>query len=154
MTQLFAIRLATPDDAADISSVILRALREVNVKDYGAALIAEQSKSWTVAGVIAKMRDRTTFVALDGTGAVGTAGFDGQQARSVFVRPDRHRRGVGTRLMRAVEELALARGLDRLSLLSSITAQGFYQRLGYRVVRDVFHGEERTILMEKPLTGK
>jgi hypothetical protein len=37
-------------------------------------------------------------------------------------------------------------------LLSSITAQGFYMRLGYQPVQDVFHGEERTILMRKAFT--
>jgi GNAT superfamily N-acetyltransferase len=150
---IVTIRLATTDDAAAISSLILRALREVNVRDYGPVLIAEQSKNWTVGGVVAKMQGRTTFVAIESNDVVGTAGFDGQQARTVFVRPDRHKLGVGSLLMRAVEALAIERGLDQLSLLSSITAQGFYLRLGYSPVRDVFHGAERTILMEKPLAN-
>jgi predicted N-acetyltransferase YhbS len=151
MSMTVTIRLATTDDAAAISSLILRALNEVNIKDYGPALIAEQSANWTVGGVVAKMQDRITYVAIGGNDIVGTAAFDGQQARTVFVRPDWHKRGVGAMLMRTVEVLAIERGLDRLSLLSSITAQGFYQRLGYGPVRDVFHGAERTILMEKQL---
>lgn len=145
------IRLAKIDDAAAISSLILRALHEVNMRDYGPALIAEQSKNWTVDGVVAKMQNRITYVAVDDSDIVGTAGFDGQQVRTVFVRPNRHKVGVGSLLMRTVETLALERGLERLSLLSSITAQGFYARLGYSPVRDVFHGAERTILMEKHL---
>jgi GNAT superfamily N-acetyltransferase len=152
MNSTVTIRLATTDDAAAVSSLILRALHEVNIKDYGPTLIAEQSKNWTVDGVVAKMQDRATFVAIFDNDIVGTAGFDGQQARTVFVRPDRHKLGVGSLLMRAVEALAIERGLDQLSLLSSITAQGFYRRLGYNPVRDVFHGAERTILMEKRLT--
>jgi GNAT superfamily N-acetyltransferase len=151
MDATVTIRLATTDDAAAISSLILRALNEVNVRDYGPELVAEQSKTWTVDGVVAEMQGRTTLVAVDGTDVVGTAGFDGRQARSVFVRPDRHKLGVGSRLMRAVEALAIERGLDQISLLASITAQGFYLRLGYSPVRDVFHGAERTILMQKPL---
>jgi histone acetyltransferase (RNA polymerase elongator complex component) len=51
--------------------------------------------------------------------------------------------------MQTVEALAIEGGLHQLSLLSSITAQGFYQRLGYSSVRDVYHGAERTILMQK-----
>ena len=54
--------------------------------------------------------------------------------------------------MRTVEALAFERGMDRLSLLSSLTAQGFYQRLGYNPVRDLFHGAERTILVETQLS--
>jgi predicted N-acetyltransferase YhbS len=151
MNATVTIRLATTDDAAAISSLILRTLHEVSIRDYGRALIAEQSKNWTVDGVVAKMQNRITYVAVDDNDIVGTAGFDGQQARTVFVRPDRHKLGVGSLLMRAVEALANERGLDRLSLLSSITARGFYQRLGYSPVRDVFHGAEQTILMERQL---
>jgi len=94
MPAIITIRLAVIDDAAAISRVILRALHEVNIKDYGPALIAEQSKSWTVDGVVARLRNRITYVALDCDDLVGTAGFDGQQVRTVFVRPDRHKRGV------------------------------------------------------------
>jgi predicted GNAT family N-acyltransferase len=115
-------------------------------------LIAEQSKTWTVDGVVARMRNRITCVASESGEVVGTAGFDRQQARRVFVRPDRHGLGIGSLLMRTIETVAAERGLSRLSLLSSITAQGFYERLGYRAVRDVFHGAERTILMEKELS--
>ena len=148
----FTIRLATIDDATATSNLILRTLHEVNIRDYGPVLIAEQSGNWTVDGVVARMKNRTTYVAVDDCSVVGTAGFDGQQARTVFVRPDRHKIGLGSHLMRTVEVLAFERGIDRLSLLSSITAQGFYQRLGYNPVRDLFHGAERTILMEKQLS--
>jgi GNAT superfamily N-acetyltransferase len=152
MSERVTIRRATVDDAPSISVLIRRALHEVNIRDYGRVLIAEQSKTWTVDGVVARMRNRIIFVASDGDEVVGTAGFDGQQARSVFVRPDRHGLGIGSLLMRTIETVAAERGLSRLSLLSSITAQGFYERLGYRAVRDVFHGAERTILMEKELS--
>jgi GNAT superfamily N-acetyltransferase len=151
MRTTILIRPATLDDATSISNLILRTLHEVNIRDYGPALIAEQSKNWTVDGVVARMRNRITYVAVDGIEIVGTAGFDGQQVRTVFVRPDRHKLGIGSLLMRTVEALALDRGMNRLSLLSSITAQGFYQHLGYNPVGDVFHGAERTILMEKRL---
>jgi N-acetylglutamate synthase-like GNAT family acetyltransferase len=147
------IRLATTDDAPAISDLILRTLHEVNIKDYGPALIAEQSKNWTVDGVVAKMQNRITYVAVEANDIVGTAGFDGRQARTVFVRPDQHKLGIGSLLIRAIEALAIERGLDQLSLLSSITAQGFYKRLGYTAVRDVYHGAERTVLMQKRLAA-
>jgi hypothetical protein len=41
--------------------------------------------------------------------------------------------------------------MDTLSVPSSITAQAFYQHRGYVVVREEFHGDERTIVMEKSL---
>jgi hypothetical protein len=102
MDATITVRLATIDDANAISSLILCALQEVNIKDYGPALIAEQSKNWTVGGVAAKMQNRITYIASDGDDIVGTAAFDGQQARTVFVRPDRHKLGVGSLLMQTV----------------------------------------------------
>jgi SAM-dependent methyltransferase/predicted kinase/GNAT superfamily N-acetyltransferase len=145
------IRLACFGDAQAISAIVLRCLHEVNVKDYGSTLTAQQAQTWTMDGVLGRLRERIMFAAVSGEEVVGVAGFDGKQARSVFVRPDWHGKGLGSLLMRAIEELAAEMGCSKLSLLSSITAQGFYARLGYEPVQDVLHGEERTILMRKPL---
>jgi hypothetical protein len=54
--------------------------------------------------------------------------------------------------MAAVESAAALNGISRLRVPSSITAQGFYPSLGYAPIRDEYHGEERTIIMEKVLT--
>jgi predicted kinase/N-acetylglutamate synthase-like GNAT family acetyltransferase len=145
------IRPASPHDAQAISDVVLRCLHEVNIKDYGPVLVAEHAKNWTVEAVLTRMREHITFIAVNGDEVLGVAGFDGKQARTVFVRPDWHGKGVGSSLMGTVEAVARETDLIELSLLSSITAQGFYARLGYQSVRDVFYGEERTILMQKPL---
>jgi hypothetical protein len=36
---------------------------------------------------------------------------------------------------------------------SSITAQPFYAKRGFKVVREAFYGEERTIVMSKDIPG-
>jgi SAM-dependent methyltransferase/predicted kinase/N-acetylglutamate synthase-like GNAT family acetyltransferase len=145
------IRLASPEDAQAIRAVVLRCLHEVNVKDYGSILTARQAETWTIDRVLGRLRERIMFAAVTGEDVVGVAGFDGKQVRTVFVRPDWHGRGVGASLMRAIEDLAAEMGCSELPLLSSITAQGFYARLGYEPVEDVLDGEERTILMRKPI---
>jgi hypothetical protein len=53
--------------------------------------------------------------------------------------------------MDTVELLARKQSIDALSVPSSITAQAFYQHRGYVVVREEFHGDERTIIMAKEL---
>jgi GNAT superfamily N-acetyltransferase len=124
------IRLASPHDAQAISDIVLRCLHEVNINDYGPPLVAELAKSWTLEGVLTRLRERITFIAVNGDEVLGIAGFDGKQARTVFVRPDWHGKGVGSSLMRTVEAVARETDLIELSLPSSITAQGFYRRLG------------------------
>jgi hypothetical protein len=47
--------------------------------------------------------------------------------------------------------LARARGITKLSVPSSITAEHFYTKLGFADVRGSYHGVERTIIMERRL---
>jgi histone acetyltransferase (RNA polymerase elongator complex component) len=53
--------------------------------------------------------------------------------------------------MRSIEGVARDGGVSRLSLQSSITAEAFYDKLGYIAIRDHFRGNERTIIMERSL---
>lgn len=53
--------------------------------------------------------------------------------------------------MTMIRSSALSDGVSLLRVPSSITAEGFYASLGFRKVRDDFHGAERTIIMELKL---
>ncbi len=64
----------------------------------------------------------------DGTGHV----------RQVSVLPELQRSGVGRALMEGIEDEARRRGIARLSLNARTTAEGFYARIGWRTVSDVF----------------
>lgn len=53
--------------------------------------------------------------------------------RSLVVAPGQRRRGLGRRLIRALEEHANAEGLAQLVLLTE-TAENFFSRMGYVVI--------------------
>ena len=142
---------ALAEDAADISAVILRALRETNVKDYSGEIIASVERSFSPDAVLALMAKRIVFVATIGDRLVGTASLDGSVVRTVFVAPDVQARGIGKLLMAEIERIARERNIGSLSVPSSVTAEGFYARLGFRAMRDSYHGDERTIIMERSL---
>ncbi|GJD62498.1 GNAT family N-acetyltransferase [Methylobacterium frigidaeris] len=145
------MRPALRDDAAEISRVVLCALHESNARDYGPETIAQVARGFTPERVAAMTAERQVFVAMDSGRLVGTASRDGAIVRAVFVAPDAQGEGIGRALMAAVERAAEAAGVAALTLQSSLTATGFYDRLGYRPVRENLHGEERTIVMEKRL---
>lgn len=145
------IRPAREDDAADISAVILRALRETNAKDYTAEIIARIERSFSPDAVRQLIAQRTVFVASIGRRVVGTASLDGNVVRTVFVAPDVQARGIGTRLMAEIERTARERNILSLTVPSSVTAETFYAKLGFDAVRDNYHGDERTIIMERSL---
>lgn len=146
------VRAATVDDAPAVSRVILKALRQSNAKDYSPEVIERVEASFSPSALLKLFQQREVFVALHEQQIVGTASLDGRAVRTMFVAPDVQRQGIGRRLMEAVEGAARTAGIDVLAVPSSVTAEQFYASLGYKAVRDSFHGEERTIIMERLLT--
>ncbi len=146
------IRAAVTDDAAGISRVVLAALHETNARDYGPETIARIARGFTPEGISAQLAARQVFVALDGDRILGTASRDGRVVRAVFVAPEAQGRGIGRCLMGEVDRAARAAGMTTLTLQSSLTAVGFYARLGFRPVREHRYGEERTVVMERDVS--
>ncbi|MDY6764402.1 MAG: GNAT family N-acetyltransferase [Halobacteria archaeon] len=88
------------------------------------------------------------FVAYDGEKPVGAArirqyGETGKTARveRVSVVESRREEGWGRLIMEKIEEVALNEGFELLTLSSQTHAQGFYEKMGYRTVSDVFEEE-------------
>jgi putative acetyltransferase len=62
-----------------------------------------------------------------------------EELRAVYVHPAYGRRGVGTAILKRLEEFAAQRGVKRLNVASSINAEEFYARQGYEVVERTVH---------------
>jgi GNAT superfamily N-acetyltransferase len=73
--------------------------------------------------------------------------------RTVFILPEYQGRGIGRALMARVELAAITANVAILAVPSSVTAEPFYAKLGFRAVRDSYHAEERTIVMERSLAN-
>ncbi|MGM4917497.1 GNAT family N-acetyltransferase [Tardiphaga sp. 813_E8_N1_3] len=146
------IRPAQAGDAADISRVIIRALRETNAKDYTPDIIARVELSFSPAAVERLIEQREVFVAEMENRVVGTASLDGQALRTMFVLPDMQGRGIDRLLVQRIEMVARERQLAVLMVPATVTAEAFYARLGFTAVREAYHGEERTIIMERVLS--
>ncbi|TFF38668.1 GNAT family N-acetyltransferase [Pseudomonas sp. RIT623] len=144
------IRRAQREDAEAISRLVIAALRESNSQDYPAEVIAQVEQSFSPAAVSVLLDSRVVFVAVKQNHLLGTASLDGEVVRTVFVAPTHHGTGIGRLLMETIHTAAIKAGVTALRVPSSITAEGFYARLGYQKLRDEFHGGERTIIMEKP----
>lgn len=145
------IRLATKEDAAAISRIVITALRESNASDYPPEVIDRVEQSFTPEAVAALLDKRMVFVASLHSALIATASLDGDVVRSVFVDPAHQGNGVGRRLMETLHAQAINAGMAKLRVPSSLTAEDFYAGLGYRKVRDEYHGAERTVVMEKTL---
>lgn len=145
------VRAALPDDATAISEVIIAALRQSNAQDYPLEVIAQVTQHFAPSNILTFLTRRNVYVATLEGRVVATASLDQSVVRSVFVDPALQGAGIGKQLMATLEHVAVRNGVDVLQVPSSITAEGFYAALGFRKVRDEFHGAERTIIMDKSL---
>ena len=117
-------------------------------------MIARVASNFTPDAVLALLQRRVVLVATEDQLIVATAALDGNVVRSVFVNPALQGQGIGRLLMIEIELRAREAGVTVLSVPSSLTAQAFYAKLGFHNVRDVYHGNERTLVMEKALLSR
>ncbi len=126
------VRQLRAGDSPGISDLIRNTLLVSNLRDYDLQAILELSASFSPAEIRSLAGRREMFVYEDQGRLAGVIGLEGTGVYDFFVAPDRQGRGVGRALLRFVEELARRRGIEELHLSSSLTAVGFYKRLGYR----------------------
>ena len=152
MTTDVEIRRATAGDAEVVYEIVLRALRETNARDYPASVI-DRLVLTLPKGVASKLEEWHAYVAVVDGRIVGTGSLNGKTVRAVFVHPDYQGLGIGTKLMDVVENAANLQSERTLVVQSSITAQPFYAKRGFKVVREAVYGEERTIIMSKDISS-
>lgn len=129
----------------------------MNLGDYS----EEQVRAWAPElpnpeAWNARMTGRHTLVAEEGGEILGFAELEGDgHLDMLYRRRDAVGRGVGTKLCAAAEERARELGLSRIFTEASITARPFFERRGFRVLREnavVRHGVRLTnFSMEKTL---
>jgi len=146
-------------DAPAIVRLFFDTVRAVNRLDYS----EEQVEAWA-PGVPdpeewhARMNGRRTLVAEEDDRVVGFAELevDGH-LDMLYVRGDAVGRGVGRLLYEAVEWEAQNTGLSRIFTEASVTARPFFERRGFRVMREqtvLRRGTRLTnFVMRKDLTG-
>ncbi len=163
-----------PDDNSVVPATPLRAqaIAEVHVASsiaaYREILPPAALAAFTVESRAEQWRMRLidpkpgvcTFVALDGTGAVG--GFaNGGPARSdklqsdgelyaIYVHPEAQRKRLGTRLFAAVARALQKSGFGSLGVwvLALNPSRGFYESLGGEAIAEDFVTREGAVLQE------
>jgi GNAT superfamily N-acetyltransferase len=103
-----------------------------NLRDYDLETIQALMSTFSTKAVGALARRREMFVGEEGGRLSGVLGLEEAEVHTFFVAPDRQAHGVGRTLLGFVEDLARKRGIEELRVSASLTAVGFYERLGYR----------------------
>lgn len=151
------VRRFLPNDAEALSQIFIQNLRQVNIHDYPIEAIEALVLPYTPEQIVERACKWITLVCTDGPDVVGTASLDHDRVRDVFVAVSQHRTGIGKQLMYAIEETAKEQHLETLFLLAGISAEKFYEKLGYVVTKrfdnDLNGIPLRVIRMEKDLSA-
>lgn len=144
----------------EISNLIIRNLKEVNVKDYGMERMNQMAEDFCVEKLKDTLKHRKkVLVAFLNDEVVGTAGIDKSLEKddeywvlSVFVKPEYHGCGIGRMLIERIEVFARSLHGKKLVVPASVTARGFYGKMGFGF-RDGIEvvNEEGMCVMEKGL---
>lgn len=151
------IRRAEPRDAPAIRAVHARAIRALAAAHYDASTIEAWAGRMTDASYAAPIATRTMLVAEDADGRL--AGFgqlepDAGVIEACYVDPAHARRGVGRRLMDALEGAARVHGRSALLLHASRNAVTFYEALGWTREADARHELEPGVTLDCAIMRK
>jgi GNAT superfamily N-acetyltransferase len=152
----FHLRVAIANDVAAIRSLIEASVRGLQVGDYSAA--QREGALATVFTIDSQLIvDGTYFVAIAEAGTLAGCGgwsfrktlyggdhqvekiaperldaaVDAAKVRAIFVHPDFSRMGVGSLILAAAEEAAVAEGFKRFEMGSTLTGVALYTLRGY-----------------------
>jgi putative acetyltransferase len=134
------IRDMRPEDARAFLEIHHRAVRGVAANDYPPEVIDAWAPAKVtdeaVAFVRANPEGELRLIAEIGGRIVGVAALVAKNAelRACYVAPEANRRGVGSALVRRLEQIASAQGLAFLELDASVTATPFYEALKYEAL--------------------
>ena len=138
MCESCIVRRFRDSDAEAVSALIIKTLRTTNAKDYSPEHIEHTAREFTPDGVIARAQWTHFYVVchdarIVGCGAIGPY-WDKEDESSLFtlfVLPEYQRKGIGRTIMEALEQDEYFLRARRIEVPASITACGFYQKMGY-----------------------
>lgn len=135
-TMHIAIRDIGPDEAEVFLRVHHAAVRGIAAKDYPPEVIENWAPPIDDAALVRFLTnpdgEHRVIAEIDGTAVgIGAIVVAKCELRACYVVPEAARQGVGSAIVRRLEELARQHNLAFLELVSSITAAPFYESLGY-----------------------
>jgi putative acetyltransferase len=135
------VRDATAGDASAVADLFHDTILNVNVGDYSVAQVAAwagpapEPEMWE-RRIAADSNARRMFVATNHGQVVGFAEFEGDgHVETLYVHHEFQGHGIASRLLDRIEAEARHRGLERLYTEASITAEPFFRRRGFSIVR-------------------
>jgi GNAT superfamily N-acetyltransferase len=142
-----AIRRAVADDVPALSRLYAHSARTLGPQVYSAEQVAAWQRFAQDAAVFADyVLGADTWLAEDGAGALGFCGVEaGGEVRSLYVRAEATRGGLGSVLLAHALQRAQARGLTQFAAWATPFSLPVFRRAGFALVRSVHEPFEGVI---------
>ena len=141
------LRLAKISDAPEILQTRIAAIRAHASSHYPAAEIEDRCTSRTAETYHAAIEQQTMIVEEVNESVVAFGQLNPETAfiDAVYVSPHQSRQGIGLKILRALEAMAIKHGIKALTLEASLNAVEFYRRAGYApVVEEEYASNSKT----------
>ena len=142
-----AIRRAVADDVPALARLYAHSARTLGPQVYSAEQVAAWQRFAQDAAVFADyVLGADTWLAEDGAGALGFCGVEaGGEVRSLYVRAEATRGGLGSVLLAHALQRAQARGLTQFAAWATPFSLPVFRRAGFALVRSVHEPFEGVI---------
>ena len=146
------IRRFAEKDAEEVSTMIIRTLKTTNSKDYSEEAIKTLEKQLQPSHILERagwthfyvVEENDTII---GCGAIGP--YWGSETESslftIFVLPEYQGKGVGRKIIEALEQDEYFLKAKRVEIPASITAVNFYRKMGYEYKNGIDHPDEEQL---------
>lgn len=159
------IRKARIEDAKGIVETHYDAIHNITKTHYNKTIRNAWHSGVTQAKIektkkIIKNSDEEIFVCTNNGKVIGFGSLvpSHNELRAIYVHSNYGRKGIATKLLQTLEKRASTLKLPRIQLHSSLTAQDFYQKQGYKILHKGIHTLSNgtkmdSVLMEKHFTS-
>lgn len=157
MTANYETRRFRDTDANEVSELIIKTLKTINIKDYSEDYIDNDVKMFSPSGVLERAGWTHFYVVTDhdrivGCGAIGPywGKTDESSLFNIFVLPEYHGKGIGRAIIETLEIDEYFLRAKRVEIPASITACEFYKKMGYTYKNGIDEvDEEQLYRLEK-----
>ena len=146
------IRRFAENDAEKVSAMIILTLKTTNSKDYSEEAIKTLEKQLQPSHILERagwthfyvVEENDTII---GCGAIGP--YWGSETESslftIFVLPEYQGKGIGRKIIEALEQDEYFLKAKRVEIPASITAVNFYRKMGYEYKNGIDHPDEEQL---------
>lgn len=140
-------------DADEVSALIAETLRTTNIKDYPSEYIEDYVKTLQPHHILERANRTHFYVVCDnikivGCGAIGPYWDKKDESGlfTIFVLPEYQGRGIGRKIMEALEQDEYFLRAKRIEIPASITGTPFYRKMGYDYKNGIREPDEEGLL--------